>query len=284
MDLAFAIRQRLEELGLEQKGLALAAGVTESYISQLLSRKKAPPAPERTNIYALMDTFLQLPRGELETLAKAQRTAELKRKLGDEPSPLFSEVRALILRKCDPAKEAHVRPIFEAQPFGELERLVAQSLLDEVKRVARQELQRDDWLRKVAGLSGRSHAEMRAIVLEFLDADIYHISAEHCAAFLDPLINSWDVDLATFSLEIVLNHRVASQPVRRFEFVARAPDQPTEEPGLREFLQDPELSGTASEHELEFLRGLQFQGKRPTALYYYRALQNLRDPVHFRPA
>ena len=283
MDLAFAIRQRLEELGLEQKGLALAAGVTESYISQLLSRKKAPPAPERTDIYARMDAFLQLPRGELETLAKAQRTAELKRKWGDDPLPLFPEVRALILRKCDPAREAQVRPIFEAQPFGELERLVTQSLLDEVKRVTRQELGSEDWLRKVARLSGRSHAEMRTVVLEFLDADIYHISAEHCASFLDPLINSWDVDLATFSLGIVLNHQVASQPVRRFEFVAQAPDQLAEEPGLREFLQDPALSGTATEHELEFLRGLRFQGKRPNSLYYYRALQNLRDPLHFGP-
>jgi hypothetical protein len=25
-----------------------------------------------------------------------------------------------------------------------------------------------------------------------------------------------------------------------------------------------------------------FSGKRPTALYYYRELQNLRDPLHFR--
>lgn len=281
MDLAFTIRQRLDELGLEQKGLALAAGVTESYISQLLSRKKAPPAPERTDIYGRMDEFLQLPRGELATLATAQRTAELKRKLGGNPSPLLPEIRALILRKCDPAREPHVRPIFEAQPLGELERLVTQRLLDEVKRVARQELQRDDWLRNVARLSGRSHDEMRTIVRGFLDADIYHISAEHCAAFLDPLINSWDVDLATFSLRVVLNDRVTSQPVRRFEFVAREPDQPTEEPGLREFLQDPALSGTATEHELEFLRGLRFQGRRPTALYYYRALQNLRDPLHF---
>jgi hypothetical protein len=27
---------------------------------------------------------------------------------------------------------------------------------------------------------------------------------------------------------------------------------------------------------------LRFKGKRPTPLYYYRALQNLRDPLHFR--
>jgi hypothetical protein len=35
--------------------------------------------------------------------------------------------------------------------------------------------------------------------------------------------------------------------------------------------------------EIEFLNQLRFKdGRRPTALYFYRELQNLRDPVHFR--
>ena len=45
MDVSFVIRQRLDEFGLDQRELARAAQVTESYISQLLTRKKAPPAP-----------------------------------------------------------------------------------------------------------------------------------------------------------------------------------------------------------------------------------------------
>ena len=44
MDVAFVIRQRLAELGYEQRDLARAATVTESYISQLLTRKSAPRA------------------------------------------------------------------------------------------------------------------------------------------------------------------------------------------------------------------------------------------------
>jgi transcriptional regulator with XRE-family HTH domain len=281
VDVSFAIRQRLEELGLEQKGLARAARVTESYVSQLLTRKKAPPAPYRTDIYEKMDRFLKLPVGELAKVAEAQRKAELKRELGDEPAPLFREVRALILRKCLPESEGHIRAIFEKQPFGELERLVTQKLLDVVKRVAREELANDDWLRKVARLSGRSYEEMRVIVLEFLDTDIFHVSAEQCVAFLDPLIASWDLDLATFGLEIILNHRVATEHVRKFEFVER-PHGPLEEPGLREFLQDQSLSGTATGEELEYLKTLRFKNRRPTALYYYRELQSLRDPLHFR--
>ena len=131
-------------------------------------------------------------------------------------------------------------------------------------------------------MSGRSYEEMRVIVLEFLDTDIFHVSAEHCVSFLDPLIASWNIDLATFALEIVLNHRVAAEHLRKFEFVERGHDGLLEGPGLREFLQDPSLSGTATGEELEFLKKLRFKGKRPTALYYYRELQSLRDPLHFR--
>ena len=285
MDVPFVIRHRLEELGLEQQDLARAARVTDSYISQLLTRKKAPPAPSRTDIYARIDKFLKLPSGELAKLADLQRKEELKRELGDEPAPLFHEVRELILRKCNPEKQRHVRAIFETQPFGELERLVTQTLLDVVKRVAKDELENDYWLRMVAQLTGRSYEEMRVVVLEFLDTDIFHVSAENCVSFLDPLIESWDIDLATFGLEIVLNHRVVPPPgqTKRFEFVERESEPPvSEEPGLQEFLQDPSLSGGVTAEEVEFLKGLTFKHKRPTPLYYYREWQNFRDPLHFR--
>ena len=281
MDVSLLIRQRLEDLGLEQKDLARAARVTESYISQLLTRRKAPPAPSRTDIYDKMDRFLRLPAGELAKVVDAQRKQDLKRELGEEPAPLFREVRSLILRRCAPESREHIRAIFERQPFGELERLVTQKLLDVVKRVAQKELENDDWLRKVAGLSGRSHEEMRVMVLEFLDTDIFHVSAEQCVAFLGPLLASWDVDLATFGLEIRLNHQVAAEHLKRFEFVERGPHWPREEPGLREFLQDRSLSGTATEEEVAFLKRLEFTNRQPTALYYYRELQGLRDPLHF---
>ncbi len=283
MDVPFVILHRLEELGLEQQQLARAANVTESYISQLLTRRKAPPAPNRTDIYDRMDKFLKLPSGELAKLADLQRKEELKRELGDEPAPLFHEVRELILRKCNPERQKHVRAIFEKQPFGELERLVTQTLLDVVKRVAKDELENDYWLRMVARLSRRSYEEMRVVVLEFLDTDIFHVSAENCVSFLDPLIESWDIDLATFGLEVVLNHSVVPGQAKRFEFVEREAERPvSEEPGLQEFLQDSSLSGTATPKEVAFLKRLKFQGQRPTPLYYYRELQSLRDPLHFR--
>jgi transcriptional regulator with XRE-family HTH domain len=270
-------------LGLEQRDLAAAAEVTESYISQLLTRKKMPPAPERTDIYDKMSRLLKLPAGKLSTLANLQRKDEFKRSLGDPPAPLFKEVRELILRKCSPTREAEIRTIFEKQPFGELERLVTQKLLDVVKKVAKEELESENWLHLVAQLSRRSYEDMRVSVLEFLDTDMFNVSAENCVSFLDPLIESWDIDLASFGMEIVLNRRLAPGYSKRLEFVEKEPDQPREEePGLREFLRDPFLSSGAAENEIEFLKRLRFKGKRPTSLYFYRELQNLRDPLHFR--
>src|SRR5438067_6875285 len=135
VDVCFVIKQRLSELGLEQRDLAAAAEVTESFISQLLTRKKLPPAPERTDIYEKMGRFLNLPHGELSKLADLQRREELKRNFMDPPAPLFKELRELILRKCPPEKEKQIRSVFEKQHFGELERLITQKLLDVVKRV-----------------------------------------------------------------------------------------------------------------------------------------------------
>ena len=93
MDVALVIRHRLNELALDQKDLASAAQVTESYISQLLARKKVPPAPDRTDIYDKIGKFLELPTGELSKLASLQRREELKKKIADPPRPLFQDFR-----------------------------------------------------------------------------------------------------------------------------------------------------------------------------------------------
>jgi hypothetical protein len=284
VDVSSVIRHRLVELGLEQRDLARAAQVTESYISQLMTQKKLPPAPERTDMYAKMGKLLKLPGGELARLAHLQRREHVKRKLGDPPSPLFKEVRELILRKCHSDKHKQVRAIVEKQPFGELERFVTQKLLEVVQGVAKQELENEPWLRRVARLSHKSYEQMRVVVLEFLDTNIFDLSIENCVAFLEPLVESWDIDLATFSMEIVLNRRVAPGHLKTFEFVEKEPKPPVDkEPGFKEFLQDPSLSGGATAEEIEFLGKLRFKTLRPTPLYYYRELQNLRDPLSFAP-
>jgi transcriptional regulator with XRE-family HTH domain len=285
VDVCLAIKQRLEELGLEQRDLAAAAGVTDSYISQLLNRKKVPPAPDRTDIYAKIGKLLKLPKGKLSELAEHQRTEELKKRFSDSPLPLFHEVRELVLRKCAPERQRELRAIFELQPFGELERLVTQKLLDVVKKVAKEELESEGWIKLVAQLKGCSYEETRVNILEFLDTDVLNISVENCISFLDPLIDSWDIDLANFGIEIVLNRRLARGYLKKLEFMEKETDEPFgAEYGLKEFLSNPSLSRDATEEETEFLKKLRFKRFRPTALYYYREMQNLRDPLNFNEA
>jgi transcriptional regulator with XRE-family HTH domain len=284
LDVSLVIKQRLSELGLDQRDLAAATQVTESYVSQLLTRRKAPPAPARTDIYDKIGEFLKLPAGELSRLADLQRQEELMKRVTEPPRPLFQECRELILRKCDADREPEVRRIFEKEPFGELERLITQKLLDVAQGVAKQELESEDWLRLMAQAAGRSYEQMRVAILEFLDTEVFNISVENCVVFLDPIIDSWDMDLKTFAMDVVLNHRLAPSRRKRFEFVEQEPHQSLAlEPGFEQFLNDKSLSGDATEEEIQFLKTLRFPVRRPAPLYYYRELQNLRDPLHFTP-
>jgi hypothetical protein len=124
---------------------------------------------------------------------------------------------------------------------------------------------------------------MRVIVLEFLDTDVFQVSSESCVVFLDPLVESWDIDLASLRLRISLNANLVADPRRSFAFLECDPgDNPDPEPGLAEFLKDPQLSAGVTEGEIQYLRAHRFGGRRPTKLYYYRALQSLKDPLHFR--
>jgi transcriptional regulator with XRE-family HTH domain len=282
VDVSLLIRHRLRELGLEQKDLAVAAQVTESYISQLLARKKTPPSPGRTAIYEKIGRVLKLPSGKLSKLADLQRKEEFRKRVSELPRPLFKECRELILRKCASARRKEVSRIFEKEPFGELERLVTQKLLDVAQGVAREELQSEAWLRLMARLSDHTYKQVRVSILQFLDTDVFNISVENCISFLDPIIDSWDIDLKTFGMGVVPNRRLTAGSAKRFEFAEQVPPQPVAtEPGLEQFLKDASLSGDATEEEVAFLKALKLRGKRPSPIYYYRELQNLRDPLHF---
>ena len=116
MDVCLVIKQRLEELGFEQRDLAAAAEVTESYISQLLTRKKLPPAPGRTDIYDKMGKFLKLPGGELSKLADHQRKEELKRTLGHAPPPLFKESESWFSESALPTKKNNFASCLRSTP------------------------------------------------------------------------------------------------------------------------------------------------------------------------
>ncbi len=285
MDVAELIKIRLEEFGYERRELAAAVRVTPSFISQLLKRKKMPPSPSRTDIYRKMEKFLKLPTGDLSKLAELQRKHELKRRFDYPSVPLFGEVRELVLSKCKRMKQKELRHIFEKEPFGEIERIVTQKLLDAAKEIAKQGWNDESWLRLLARVNHKSYEEMRVIVLEFFDSDIFTLSIQNSIYFVKPLIKSWDIDLRSFNMSIVLTPTLGEERLRRFAFVEMEPEsQAEDEPGLRDFLQDRKLCTDITDGEVKFLRRLRLIEKRPNALYYYRELQNLRDPLHFQDA
>jgi transcriptional regulator with XRE-family HTH domain len=282
MDVPDLIKSRLKELGYEQKELAAAARVTPSFISQLLKRKKVPPSPGRTDIYKKMEKFLELPSGDLSKLADLQRKHELKRRFDSPSLPLFGDIREMVLSKCKRIKQKELRHIFEKEPFGEIERIVTQKLLDVAKEITKQGWNDENWLRSLARANHKSYEEMRVTVLEFFDSDIFTLSIQNSIYFLKPLIQSWDIDLRTFNMDIVLTPTLGKERLRRFAFVEMEPESVAEvEPGLRDFLQDRKLCAGITDEEIKFLKRLRLIDKRPNALYYYRELQNLRDPLHF---
>jgi hypothetical protein len=197
---------------------------------------------------------------------------------------LFKEFRQLILRKCTAAKRKQVTSIFEREPFGEFERFVTQKLLDIAKGVAKEELGDEKWIHRVAHLSGRSYEETRVSILEFLDTDVFHVSVEDCIAFLNPLIQSWDIEFESFGMDVVLNRKLSRDYFKRLEFREAQPGLTDEiQPGLEQFLKDETLNDGVTEEETNFLKGLRLNGRHPSPLYYYRELQNFRDPINFLP-
>ena len=281
MDFALVIRKRLEELGLDQRDLANALEVTESYISQLLRRKKLPPLPNRTDLYDKMSRVLGLPREELARLVALEHHQALDEKWQEVPAARFGPMRELVLRKCRPARQRQMRATFEKQSFGELEQLITRTLIEVVRREARAHARDETWVRSIAKRGRNTYREMRVRMIDLLDSDP-RASIGDFSAFLDPLIDSWDYDPDDFTLQVKLSNGL----LRRFGFREQSKEEPSaKEPGLRAFLRDSRLSSGATPEEIEILRGMRFPAAgRPTALFYYRTLQSLRDPLHFRPA
>lgn len=103
----------------------------------------------------------------------------------------------------------------------------------------------------MAELDGRKARANAARIQEFLKSDPFNISEEVCPSLLSGLIESRDIDLSTFRIDIIPNRRVVSGGRKRFEFVAREPERTGGlVPGFKDFLADTNLSGGATEEEI----------------------------------
>ncbi|MGH7547178.1 MAG: helix-turn-helix domain-containing protein [Gemmatimonadales bacterium] len=192
------VRRRLRELKRTPRELAEAMRVSEAYIADLVAGRRRPPAPG-SDLYAPMGKFLRLHRNDLPTCARAERSTagtRLRR-----PAP---EVRRLLLELCHPGK-ARLLGRRVAKPDGaELECLIVQRLLEVARGFVSRQLEDEVGLRVAATREGRSYLDVRMRLLEFLDVTADSVTARDCEDFVRSRIASWDIDMDTRAMRIVL--------------------------------------------------------------------------------
>src|SRR5260370_4122421 len=109
-------------------------------------------------------------------MAILKQREELKKKTADPPKPLFKAFRELVLRKCAPGKRKQIRAIFEKEPFGELERLITQKLIDVAKGLAKEELDSEKWLLLGSRLANPSYRQVALFSVELIETSIFPVS------------------------------------------------------------------------------------------------------------
>lgn len=192
------VRRRLRELKRTPRELAEAMRVTEAYVADLVAGRRRPPAPG-SDLYAPMGKFLRLHRNDLPTCARAERSTvgtRLRR-----PAP---EVRRLLLELCLPGKARLLGRRLAKSDGAELECLIVQRLLEVARGFVSRQLEDEVGLRVAATREGRSYLDVRMRLLEFLDVTADSVTARDCEDFVRPRIASWDIDMDTRAMRIVL--------------------------------------------------------------------------------
>lgn len=196
--LADLLRRRLRELGRSPQELAEAVQVPAEYIDDLMAGSRRPPLPARTDIYAKMTSFLRLGRNDVIACARAERAAA-----PSGPADPGDRVRTQLLALCEPGTARALERRRARSGSAELSDLI-QRVLDVTQGSVRRTLDDQIGLRLAAADRGSSYLEMRLRVLEFLDVTAHTLTAEDLREFVQPRIASWDVDVETGVLRVVM--------------------------------------------------------------------------------
>jgi hypothetical protein len=191
------VRQRLKELGRSSTQLAEAVQVPRRYIDDLIAGHRRPPLPGRTDIYLKMTSFLRLRRNDVATCARGERAGVSPARA---PAP---RVRDLLLGLCAPSTAAALGRRRSARSAAELSDFF-QRVLDVAQSAVLRTLDDQIAVRLAAAERGSTYVEMRGKVLEFLDVTADALTPEDLTEFLRPRIASWDVDLETGVVRVVL--------------------------------------------------------------------------------
>jgi len=206
------VRRRLKELKRTPRELAEAVQVSEDYVADLLAGRRTPPAPGRTDLYDRMTKFLRLHRNDLPTCAKVERES-----MGTKQKRPDPKVRALLLALCEPvkAKKLDRRFVKRDQETSQLDRLIAQRLLEVAQGFVRRQLDDEVGIRVAANREGVTYLAMRMRLLEFLDCTVETLTAGDYDVFIRPRIGFWDIDLETSAMRIVLRSQEPAPRQRR---------------------------------------------------------------------
>ena len=193
------LRRRLRELKRTPRELAEAVNVSEDYMADLVAGRRRPPAPGRTDLYAPMTKFLRLHRNDLPTCARAERAAGPPGRRRPD-----AEVSRQVLELCLPERQRVLQRRVSRPDGGELEHVIVGRLLQVAQGFVNRKLEDEVGLRMAATRDGCTYLEARMRLLEFLDADAESLTPRDCDEFLRPRITSWDIDLETRAMRIVL--------------------------------------------------------------------------------
>jgi len=193
------LRRRLRELKRTPRELAEAVKVSEDYMADLVAGRRRPPAPSRTDLYAPMTKFLRLHRNDLPTCARAERAAVETG--GQRPDP---EVARQVLELCAPDRQRAVQRRLARPEGAELETVIVGRLLQVAQGFVNRKLEDEVGLRMAATREGCTYLQARMRLLEFLDADPESLTPRDCEEFLRPRITTWEIDLDTRAMRIVI--------------------------------------------------------------------------------
>ena len=196
--IADLLRRRLRELGRSPHELAEAVQVPAQYIDDLMDGSRRPPLPARTDIYPKMTSFLRVGRNDVIACARAERAA-----VGRGPADPGVRVRTQLLALCAPGTARALERRRTRSGGSELADLF-QRLLDVTQGSVRRTLDDQIGLRLAAAERGSTYLAMRFRVLEFLDVTTDTLTAQDLREFVQPRITSWDVDIETGVLRVVM--------------------------------------------------------------------------------
>lgn len=193
------LQHRLTELNRSPAELAAAVQLPEPYIQDLLSGRRQPPLPGRTDVYDRMTRFLRLARNQLANCATAERASTATGELRGPRAP----VARLLLALCEPATALELERRRERHGNAELADFT-QRLLDIAQGAVRRVLDDPVGLRITAAQQRKTYEALRLKVLEFLDVTPASLTVGDLAEFIQPRIALWDVDFQTGVLRVVL--------------------------------------------------------------------------------